>query len=57
MEKKLKISIQMIKVLKIKNKNDYIKLLDYYDLLSIESLKYITGERNSKEVFKKLREV
>lgn len=57
MEKKLKIFIQMIKILNIKNKNDYIKLLDYYDLLSMESLKYLTGKRNSKEVFKKLKEV
>lgn len=57
MKQKLEVSIQMIKILNIKSKKEYIRLLKYYNLLSLESLKYIAGTRYSKKVFKKLRQV
>ena len=50
-------SLQMIKLLKIKTKREYERLLDNYLLLSVESLKYITQTRNFKNILKLAREV
>lgn len=45
-------SLQMIKVLKIKNKDEYKMLMKSYLLLSIDSLKYISQTRNFKQIIK-----
>lgn len=50
-------SLQMIKLLKIKTKREYERLLDNYILLSVESLKYIAETRNFKDIIKLSREV
>lgn len=50
-------SLQMIKLLKIKTKREYERLLDNYILLSVESLKYITQKSNFKEIIKLAKEV
>lgn len=45
-------SLQMIKIQKIKNKREYNRLLEYYLILSIESLKVISKTRNFKKIIK-----
>ena len=50
-------SLQMIKILKIKNSKEYNKLLSHYLLLSIESIKYYAKTRNFKEIIEKSKEV
>lgn len=50
-------SLQMIKLLKIKTKREYERLLDNYILLSVESLKYIAETRNFKDIIKLSKEV
>ena len=46
MEEAFKKSLQMIKVLKIKNEEEYNSLLKDYLILSSESMKYIAQERD-----------
>ena len=50
-------SLRMIKILNIKNKKQYNKLKMHFLILNIESLKYITQERNFKEIIKLAKEV
>ena len=50
-------SLQMIKILKIKNEKEYNKLLQHYLILSAESLKYISGTRSFRKIIKLAREV
>lgn len=50
MEKTYKKSLQMIKVLQVKNKKDYNRYKNYYLVLNIESLKYITGEKDFRKI-------
>lgn len=57
MEYYYKKSLHMIKILKIKTKKQYERLLDNYLLLSTESLKYITQTRNFKNIIKLAKEV
>lgn len=57
MEENYKKSLQMIKLLKIKTKREYERLLDNYLILSVESLKYISQTRNFKNIIKLAREV
>ena len=45
-------SLKMIKKLGIKNKKEYNKLLEFYLILSVESLKYISQERSFKKIIK-----
>ena len=45
-------SLRMIKILKIKNKKEYNRLLEYYLILSIDSLKVISKTKNFKEIIK-----
>ena len=45
-------SLKMIKILRIKNKREYNKLLEYYLILSIDSLKVISKTKNFKEIIK-----
>ena len=40
------------KILKIKNKKEYNKLLEYYLILSIDSLKVMSKTKNFKEIIK-----
>ena len=50
-------SLRMIKLLKIKTKREYERLLDNYLILSVESLKYIAQTRNFKNIIKLAKEV
>lgn len=45
-------SLQMIKILKIKDEKDYNRLLNYYILLNIESLKYMAKTRDFSQIVK-----
>lgn len=50
-------SLRMIKVLKIKTRREYIKLMNDYLLLSVESLKYIAQTDNFNEIIVQAKEV
>lgn len=50
-------SLQMIKVLNIKNEKEYNKLLKYYLILSSESLKARARTRRFKKIIKLAKEV
>ena len=50
-------SLRMIKVLKIKTRREYIKLLNDYLLLSVESLKYISQKDNFRQIVRQAKEV
>lgn len=50
-------SLQMIKILKIKTRREYIKLLNDYLLLSVESLKYISQKDNFRQIVRQAKEV
>lgn len=45
-------SLQMIKILNIKNRNEYNRYKKYYLVLNIDSLKYIADKRNFKDIIK-----
>lgn len=45
-------SLQMIKELNIKNKKEYIKLVQNYRILNFESLKYICQTKSFKKIKK-----
>ena len=45
-------SLQMIKILNIKTEREYIRILQYYLLLSLPSLKYISGEDEFDNIIK-----
>lgn len=57
MEEYYEKSLRVIKLLNIKTKEEYNKLLKDYLLLNIESLKYITATRNFKEIVKYAEEI
>lgn len=50
-------SLRMIKILKIKTRREYIKLMNDYLLLSVESLKYIAQTDNFNEIIVQAKEV
>ena len=50
-------SLQMIKILNIKNRNEYNRYKKYYLVLNIDSLKYISGKRNFDDIIKIAKEV
>ena len=50
-------SLQMIKILKIKNKREYNKVKNFYFLLNIDSLKHLSGKRNFKAIIKLANEI
>ena len=50
-------SLQMIKILNIKNEKEYNKLLRSYLLLSAESLKYMSRTRRFRKIVKLTKEV
>lgn len=50
-------SLQMIRILKIRNKKQYNKYKNYYLVLNVESLKYITGKKDFREIIKLANEV
>jgi hypothetical protein len=50
-------SLQMIKILNIKNENEYNKLISNYLILSSESLKYISQTRKFKKIIKLAQKV
>lgn len=50
-------SLRMIKILKIKTRKEYNKLLNDYLLLSVESLKYISQKDNFRQIVRQAKEV
>ena len=50
-------SLQMIKILKIKNKKEYNRYKNYYLVLNVESLKYITGQKDFRKIIMLANEV
>lgn len=50
-------SLQMIKVLNIKNRNEYNRYKNYYLVLNIDSLKYISDKRNFNDIIRIAKEV
>ena len=50
-------SLRMIKVLKIKTRREYIKLMNDYLLLSVESLKYISQKESFRQIVRQAKEV
>lgn len=46
------VSLQVIKYLYIRNEKEYNSLVKEQELLSSESLKYITQKRNFKDIIK-----
>lgn len=50
-------SLQMIKILNIKTRKEYNKLLNDYLLLSVESLKYISQKDNFRQIVRQAKEV
>ena len=50
-------SLQMIKILNIKNRNEYNRYKKYYLVLNIDSLKYISDKRNFKDIIRIAKEV
>lgn len=57
MQELYKKSLQMIKLLKIKNKRQYNTAKKYFKILNIESLKYITGQKSFRKIIKLANEV
>ncbi len=57
MEKYFMKSLQMIRIFNIRNQEEYRCLLEYYLLLSTESLKYISQKRTFKEIIELAREI
>ena len=49
-------SLQMIKILKIKNQEQYEKLTKDFLILSLDSLKYISQKKNFKQIIKMANE-
>lgn len=45
-------SLQMIKILNIKNRNEYNRYKKYYLVLNIDSLKYISDKRNFNDIIR-----
>jgi hypothetical protein len=50
-------SLQMIKVLNIKSEKEYRKLLKYFLILSVESMKVMSRTKRFSKVIKKAKEV
>ena len=50
-------SLQMIKVLKIKNQDEYKNVSKDFLVLSLDSLKYISQKKDFKEIVKMANEI
>ena len=50
-------SLQMIKILKIKNQNQYKSISKDFLVLSLDSLKYISQKKDFKEIVKMANEI
>lgn len=50
-------SLQMIKLMDIKNEDEYARIVNSYLVLSLESLKYISQTRRFSKIIKLAREV
>ena len=50
-------SLQMIKILEIKNQQEYENLLKDFLILSLDSLKYISQKKNFNEIIKMANEL
>lgn len=57
MQEMYKKSLQMIKIMKIKNEKEYRRLTSYYLILSGESLKAITRTRSFRKIIKLAKKV
>lgn len=47
----------MIKIMKVKNKREYARLVKKYEILSLASIKYITKLKNFNNIIKLAKEV
>lgn len=50
-------SLQMIKILKIKNQDEYKNISKDFLVLSLDSLKYIAQKKDFKEIIKMANEI
>ena len=50
-------SLQMIKILKIKNQEEYKNISKDFLVLSLDSLKYISQKKDFKEIVKMANEI
>ncbi len=50
-------SLQMIKLLNIKDEREYVKLVKNYLILNVESLKYISRTKKFKKIIELAEEV
>ncbi len=57
MQEMYKKSLQMIKLMKIKNEKEYRKLTNYYLILSGESLKAMSQTRSFRKIIKLAKKV
>lgn len=57
MEKEYNNTLKIIKRLNIKTEEEYIKLLKYFLILNLESLKYISGTEDFNEIVKRAKEM
>lgn len=57
MQEMYKKSLQMIKILKIKNQKQYSEITKYFLLLNIQSLKYMSKTKDFRKIIKLAREV
>lgn len=57
MQEMYKKSLQMIKILKIKNQKQYSEITKYFFLLNIQSLKYMSKTKDFRKIIKLAREV
>lgn len=57
MQKQFIKSLQMIKILKIKNQAQYKNLSKNFLVLSLDSLKYISQKSDFKEIIKMAKEI
>ena len=56
MQEMYKKSLQMIKILEIKNEKEYRRLLQNYLLLNTDSLKYMSKTRRFRQIVKMAKE-
>lgn len=57
MQEMYKKSLQMIKILKIKNQKQYSEITKYFLLLNIQSLKYMSKTKDFRKIIKLAKEV
>lgn len=57
MKKYFEQTARLVQMFNVKNKRQYKRLMFNYAVLSLQSLQYITNERNHKKILRILREI